>query len=217
MEIELLIFLIVLIMLQVIPSLYSLLFKTGLDKKYNFPIGEMAEAAEVLENYVKIYNPVNLRVNADIPTPAIAEKEFVLINKNKMYQFDLFTNFYMLFQLELSKAKYSFQRQYHVVQNLLFLFQLVSVGLFFIIENEVAIYFLWAAIIFQAFILLSIVFIFQGYKKIFRKTLDVSLDLLNLDDVEYARAKALAKDLQYQAYNYPIVLFRNVFLFFIPG
>lgn len=210
----------ILLTIQFIIALYALLVKHDIHKRYAHPLGEQIEAAKALENYVKIYRKVNLRVNAVIDTPAWAMEEFILINKSRIYSTDLFTNFFTLFQLELSRKQNNFARKVKFFQALFFAIQtiLFVAGLFFVNKNnetaEILIYLSLGTLMFN--ILLSFI-AFASRTFILQDSMAIATDLLNLDEVENARAESLKNDLKFEVFEYPISLLKNIVLFFIPG
>ncbi|MDQ7021418.1 MAG: hypothetical protein Q9M91_06360 [Candidatus Dojkabacteria bacterium] len=115
----------ILILIQLVSGLFALIVRKGLIKTYSFPLSSQIEAATILENYSRVHGKVNLRVHEEIELPAYAMEEFIVINRNKIYLFDLFTNYYLLFQLELTKKKHNKLRDLSTLQNFLFFIELV--------------------------------------------------------------------------------------------
>jgi len=201
---------------QIAVSIYAFIVKNDIEKRFDFPLSSMVEASETLENYVKIYRKLNLKVDAKVKMPAVALSEFVLINKDLIYRTDLFTNFFTLFQLELTRKEYEFSRSIHVFQNILFFLQLIFFGLYFAVTAEFNEFFIYASVVVQ--ILLTIITLFGFFKleQILNRSLSIAIDLMDLDDVEYARAEALKDDLKYNVFEYPIDFVLRLLRFFVP-
>ncbi len=197
-------------------ALYSQIVRHKLDRKYDHPLSDLIDASKALENYVKIYRKVNIKVHVKIPFPAFAREEYVLINRDKIYNIDLYTNFFTLYQLELSRKEHRFARKLYLIQNLIFLSQLIFFALGLILQYDFSSILLIIAIGIQLF---SILFSFIGfimYEFILGDTLEVASDLLNLDEVEIARAESLKNDLKFHVFEYPFEFIRRVFVFFLP-
>jgi hypothetical protein len=207
---------ILLLIIQILLGVYSLIIRADIIKKFNHPLGSMVTPAEALEKYSKIIQKISVRVNAEIELPAYAGNEIILVNKSKVYQTDLFSNFFTLFQVELSKKKQSIIRDFGLIINFIFIVQLVSIIFSFIFINNQLV-FIPIISIGSSIILffLSIVFFFS-LETVLKKALFVSKDLLDLDPVEYARAEALSGLLRFEAFEYPIRLLRNLIGFVIP-
>lgn len=216
--IEILVFIIILI-IQISLASYALLASHKIDQKYRYPLGSQVESAVALENYVKIYREVNVRVNADIEIPAYAFEEHIYINRDKMYDFDLFTNFFTIFQLELSRKEHNFARKLNIFQNILFILSFI---IFFIgaatlsQDATISSYSFRFAIGLQTFLIFISFLGFSTYNTILKKSLAVASDLLDLDEVEYARADRLKDDLKLHVFEYPLVVFGRLVRFFLP-
>lgn len=197
-------------------AFYSKIANRKLEKKYDHPLSDMVDASTALENYVKIYRSVGIRVHEEIPFPALASEEFVIINRDRIYSTDLYTNFFTIFQLELSKKVNNFSRKLHLYQNLLFFLQLLFfvLGLTLQVEwNYILILLaIGTQVITTGFSLIGV----SLFDFILKDSLEISKDLLNLDEVEVARAEGLKNDIKVHVFEYPIEFFKNVIGFFIP-
>ena len=214
MILQVLVFIIVLI-IQFVLALFSKIARYKLEKKYNHPLSNMVEASAALENYVKIYRRVNIKVHAKIPFPAFAKEEFIIINRDRIYKNDLFTNFYTLYQLELSRKENNLARKLYTFQNFIFFLQL----LFFILGSlqfDVSYIFLVISIGIQLFAIFFSIIGFIIYEFILGDALEVSKDLLGLDEVEIARTESLKNDLKLHVFEYPFEFLRRLFSFISP-
>lgn len=204
------------LILQILIGLYSLIIRSDLVKKFNYPLGSMVTPAEALEKYSKIIEHVSLRVNAEIELPAYAIDQIVLVNKSKVYQTDLFSNFFTLFQVQLSKRKNLLTRDFGILLNFLFFIEIFLILLsLFLFESEPLIFPIMSITTSLVLIFLSLVYFFS-LETILKKTLDVSKDLLDLDKVEFARAEVLANQLRFEAFEYPVKFFRGLISFILP-
>lgn len=197
-------------------AVYARITRYKIEEKYDYPLGSMLSSSEVLENYVKIYRKVNIKVHQSIPLPAFADEEFVVINRDKIYDSNLFSNFFTIFQLVLSKKENVFARKIFIIQNVLFFTQFILFALGITLQYEWTNLLIIAAIVVVlANIFLSIVG-FIVYQEVLKEAADVATDLLELDEVEQARAESLQNDLAFVVYEYPFEFVKNLFVFFIP-
>lgn len=216
MIIQILVFVITLI-IQIMLALYSKIVHFNIDKKYRYSLVSNIEPAQTLEKYAKIYQPINLRVNAHIQQPAQAEDEYVLINRNKMYIPDLFTNFYTLFQVELAKKQHAFVRNIHTPLFILFTLQICTIIVALLPQSTLQEYFLYAAFFFQFCVILVSFFAMIRMRMLLETTLTVATDLLDLFQEEYDWAEQLRDDLQYKVFEYPFEFVKKFVLFFVPS
>lgn len=204
--------------IQFVFAFYGLLVRHKIEHRYNYPLGEQIEAAAVLEAYSRLHRKVDLRVDAGINLPAYAEHEFLLVNKDKMYQFDLFTTFYTIYQLELSRKKNSFQRNLYKFQNILFGLHILVFLIGIILQQySWAEYIMYAAIAIQLFSILFSIIGFLLYEYILKDAFAIAFDMLNFDEVEYIRAEKLRDELKYHVFEYPIDVASRFIGFFIPN
>lgn len=201
---------------QIIVGVASNLHKRKLVKKYAYALSDLPDAAETLQKYIKIHRKVDIKVNAQISEPALGLKDIILVRRNDMYKQDLYTNFFLLAQLELTKKMYRFLREMYIVQNLLFSVGIILFLLGVILEVEFNSLLLTFAIILHS-ITLSITTIgFLSYDFMLDEVLDIATDLLNLTDLEIARAEQLAQDYKYRVFDYPIDIPLKLYYFFKP-
>lgn len=208
---------VLLLICQIVLGAFSLSYKVKLPKKYSFILGDLSEPVSTLEKYMKIYRKVNLKVNAAIKDPAKARNEFLLLNRNVMYTPNLYINFFIIFQLELSKITNKFVRESKRYQILLFILQIAT----FIVAIALgeSLYGQLLASLSLSFLILSMVlsmFVMILIQYITEETLEIAKDLLNLDSVEIARAESLANDIKYRVFEYPFDSFRLLIQFLLP-
>ncbi|MCA9387166.1 hypothetical protein KC669_03980 [Candidatus Dojkabacteria bacterium] len=206
----------IIFIIQIMLAIFARITRYKIAERYDYPLGSMTSSSEALENYVKIYRQVNIKVHNVMPSPAIAEEEFVIINRDKIYDSTLYTNFFTLFQLVLSKKENGFARKVFLIQNFLFFLQLVLFVLSLILQINWSNVLIIGAIALQVINILLSIFGFINYQEILEEAFEVSADLLDLDEVEQARAESLQNDLAYTVYEYPFEFFKRLFSFVIP-
>ncbi|MEP7103236.1 MAG: hypothetical protein ABI721_00820 [Candidatus Dojkabacteria bacterium] len=203
MNVLILIF-IILLSLQIVLALFAWGLRRELEKKYSFATGEGKEPAEVIEEYYKDGN-TKFRIIAsdEIVEPAFAESDLLIINKNKIYKKDLYTNFYIIFQAELTKSDYKILRILGNFQSFVFILEIAV----FVLANTITTNFkeiiLYVAIAIQIFSFILTLIGFIQIDGLLDDTMTISKSLLKLDDVEEARALGLKSDLRYSVFEYP--------------
>ncbi|BCX14258.1 MAG: hypothetical protein KatS3mg085_790 [Candidatus Dojkabacteria bacterium] len=182
--------------------------------KFNYPLTKLPDPATILENYMKIYRKIGIKVNAKIDAPALAKEDFILVKRDTVYDKDLFTNFYVLLQLELTKKTYNFLRNLKSIQNILFFSSIFLFILAIGFNNEIQKFLLATTLILQ---ILTIFATILGYELIsiaLDETYEVAKDLLDLDELEQVRTQKLMKDLKYMVFDYPLDIPLKLFYFF---
>jgi hypothetical protein len=201
---------------QVVLGIASWNMRKKLPRKYSHTLGEMVDPSRTLEIYRKEYKKLDLKATNQIKDPAFAEENLLLINKKNLYEKDLFSNFYVIFQLELTQPKRSFLRNIFMLQNIIFIAQ----NLVFIIgiatENQFSDIFLYISISIIVLLFLLTFYSSVSMDFLLLEALEKVAAILNLDNVEYARAEALSKDLKYQVFEYPFEILYRFWQFFKP-
>lgn len=184
---------------------YAWSLRRSLPKKFSHPIGAQIESSQLVEMY---YNDERYKFNfeaVDLDNePAFAESRLLLVNKKQLYKRDIFTNFYIIFQAELTKDSYWWLRSFNGFQSWVFFLQILIFTLSLAFFNEVyGIYLLYFAIFLQleSFIAAFIGMVNLGY--VLEDAVSVAIPTLELDNVEEARVNALKSDLKYMMMEYP--------------
>lgn len=206
----------IILLAQILIGIFAWVQKDKLPRKYSHYLSEMIIPAKVLENYSKIYRNVGLKVNASIKEPAYALTEFVLIGKRFMYSPDLYTNYYMLFQLELSKKQNEQVRFLSIYQNILFVIQILVFAASFFFPDTLSKILILTAISIQVFLVLISFMGYIAFNFILEEVHEVAKDLLNFDEVEVARAESLKSELAYRIFEYPFETIWRLYQFFRP-
>lgn len=201
--------------LQILLNIYAYFSRTSLPKDFGFTILSLVEPATALENYVKIFRSVNIKVNANITAPAFALQEFVLINKKQMYLNDLYTNYYLLFQLELSKKRNNYIRNQKNYTGILFVIgMIIFISSLVMTENKEI--FAVVAIAIQLFTIFLSIANRSFYNPILKEVDYISYDLLSLDENEQYAANQLGNKLKIVTFEYPLFVLDKIVRFFVP-
>ena len=188
----------------------------NLPKKYSYVLGEQMETVKTLENYTEKYRKVKLKALDNIVEPALGNENLLIINKGKLYEKDLFSNIYLLFQLELTKPDKTFVRNSYIYQNVLFIFQIIFFTLGIAINSIYSEFVIIFAILLELASIFFSIYCESLILFVLKKVLDIGKQILNLDDVEQARAEALARDLRLRAFEYPFEIVWRIFQFIKP-
>lgn len=202
---------------QFLIGLYALYKRSRFFQSYSFPLSSQKEGADSLETYSRVFRSVNIRVHQSIKYPAKAYNEFVVINKEKIYHFDLFTNYYLIYQLELSEDKNWILRNQERILLFIFSFGLLAFLVGIYLNSSLGNIFLLVSIIIQT-VTIILSYLLQEFKvKFLGKVHKTAKDLLDFDELEELRALKLKNDLSLSIYEYPIKTISNFVLFFVPG
>lgn len=99
---------------------------TKLPGKFSMPIGSKANTVELLQKYMKIYREFNLKVDAQIDLPALAaDINFLHVKKSQVYKSDLYTVFYVLYQIILTDKEYYSLTKLRTVQVPVFVLEII--------------------------------------------------------------------------------------------
>ncbi len=207
---------IILLLTQIAISIYAWLVRRALNKDYSDILSGQIDPAGILEVYSRVYRKVNLRVNAEISTPALAFEEFVMLNREKMYLADLYTNYFVIYQLELSRKEHNFKRRTYIFQNLLFFFQLAAFVLGLGLANSIGDLLIYVALTVQVVVMVYSFIAFMLYEFVLQDVQEIAIDLLNLDEFEQARAEGLKNDLKFSVFEYPHDILSKIVRFFLP-
>lgn len=201
---------------QIIIGVFAWRHRMKLPRRYSHYLSEMITPAVALENYSKIYRSIGLKVNAHIHDPAYALTDFVLISKRHMYVPDLFTNYFTIFQLELSKKEHEHLRALNSYQNILFTLQNVLLVVSLVLTDIPARIAILAAISIQVILIILSFLGYLTFNFILDEVHEIAKDLLNLDEVETARAESLKSELSYRVFEYPFETLWRLYQFFKP-
>lgn len=195
-----------LILLQVVIAIYAYRSRINLKRKYSYYLTQQKELGLILEEYQSNHQDLRILATDQLTDVCFAEKDLLLISKKAIYNKDLYSILYLFFQLQLTKKKYSSLRQINILQSTSFFLQILLIIIFFVITAEFNIFVLIAAYLVFTFTITLVIWGFSGYKKILNKCVYNLINDFNLDAVEAARAEALAAEIAYEVFIYPLEL-----------
>jgi hypothetical protein len=206
--------LLVLIFTQVFLTILSLIYSRQLKSRFSLMLSSGMSNARMLEIYSRVFNPLNIRVNAVIKAVSQAKDDLVMINNKHVHSRDLFTTCYTLWQIGLAKSEFQFLQYFHRWQASAFLVQTILTILAFI---SMQLELLLVPAILIAFILIGSSFYYQQkFDLLKRAYLIEAHDLLDLDKLELLRARSLGDNLGARVFTYPSVPIIWVLRFISP-
>lgn len=167
-------------------------------------------AADILEKYSKIFNPISITVNSNIQEVAIAKDSHIFMNKRLAYNDSIYTIIYLCKELILTNKRHQ-PMQSSFAQKFFYFFQVI-LGL--------------SAIYFSSYILLGLyIFVFIGlvvsgyyrqesFNIISKKTIELASDLANLTDEEIFISKKILRSLSSKYKIYPLSAISSLINFF---
>jgi len=177
--------------------------KRGLKKKYSYYLGEQIEFNKILQTYQEEHPNLSILASDEINDVCIAENNLIIISKKSIYAKDLYSNFLLLFHLKLTNPSLKEVRNIYNYQSIVFLAQLFSLALFFIL-NVIAGIVLALAYILLALNIFLVVYGVLAYSKLLKEVLIDAKPILKLDKVEEARAETLMNEIKYEVLTYPL-------------
>lgn len=206
----------ILLLIQFLLGIYSWIIVKNLSHKYSFILGSQKEPAETLEVYKESNKKLKLKATHNLDQPAYSDSNFLLIDSKKMYAKDLYTNFLVIYQLELTKDENSFIRNLGMYQNILFIFEIVFFVVSISILTELSPFITIIPVVLQAISIFLSVFAYTIQEIMLADVLATSEKILELDNVESARAEALKEDLKTSVFQYPFEIAWKIFQFLKP-
>lgn len=188
---------------QIFMGIFATKVKRGLKKKYSYYVGEQVEFNRILEYYQSKNDNLKILASNEIDNVCIAEEDLIIINKKSIYAKDLYSNLYLIFQLQLTKPRYKDLRNIYNYQSIVFFFQMLSLVLFFVFSTISEIILLVGFILFllNVFILLYGIY---NYGIVLKAVFSEAVNYLKLDKVEQARAESLINEIKYEILTYPL-------------
>lgn len=202
---------IVLLVVQILLALVVILDRRGVHNR-DFPISSMRTVADTIETYSRVHGSINVKVNPQIPTPAMLIQDTVLISRNHAYQTTLYPNFLALYMIQRTSIQSQQWFQLESILPWVFLGEIIIGGVGILAFPEL----LWAAITVALMLIIATVAIERHLHSIRERTLEIAQDLLDLDNVEFARAAKLVRKLGGDGALYPIVLVNRTISFISP-
>ncbi len=208
---------IIFFLIQFLLGLLAWTIRNYRSKKYAFPTSEQLEPAKLVEQY--FYDPeytFEIRAADDIDEPAEADENYLWVHRKKLNHTDLYTNFYLIYQAELTSDKHKFLRIYNSLLGTLFFFHFVIAVVAIIIRGDIGIVVLTLSILFNSVYAILWLIAYMNQSKALDKSYLIADAVMKFDDVEKARAKALVNDLRYELLEYPWEIFWRLWVFFTP-
>ncbi len=206
----------IILVLQVLLALfnYRSVFKSALRK--DFLLSSFTSPVELLETYSRVYHPLQLKVNAEISTPAAWQGDMLLINRDWVYQHRALPNIWILNLLSSQAFRHSIPRL-QIVQRVLFAVTLFSLFLSTQEYDTQRLEFVViVTIVLQLAALLIAFWIGLIREKINSGVLLLSADLLNADETELPRIKYMLESWSGLGWVYPIEMLKVMVNFFSP-
>lgn len=184
-------------------GIFASKIKRGLKQKYSYYLGEQIEFNKILEKYQAQLPHLRVIATDQISDVCVAENNLIIVNKKSIYSKDLYSNIYLLFQLELTNPALKEIRNIYNYQSVVFFSQFVCVVLFFAL-NSIALVILVTGYILFLLNIFLLVYGMVGYNRILDKVMIDAKPLLKLDKVEEARAETLINEIRYEVLTYPL-------------
>lgn len=200
-----------LLIIQLILAIYAWNLKPKLKVRYKNILSSQLDPSTVLENNIKKFKNISIRVNNNLDDIAFSEKGFVMFKQKSLYKKDLYTNFMSLYYLYLSQDRYFRISKINYLPNLLFPIQFITLIFAIVSTFELVNPFIILTFVIQLFLILLSIINFFTINSFLNKVLKSSVKLLELDDLEEARCESLKNDLCYGVFEYPFeVIWRLV-------
>src|SRR5260221_9597787 len=191
-------------------GLASIKTRANLKKKYSFILGEQHEVSKTLEDYLKDHSTLNLKLVSNIQEVCYSDNNLLILNKKYISAQDLYSNFYVIFHLKLCEPELASIRNINLYQNGVYVLQFVFVLLGFVFGSFAGLF--WGIALFLLFLNFFVTFFgLFSYSQILKKVLREAERRLNLDRVERARVEALADEVKYEVFEYPLEIFWRIY------
>ena len=196
------------LIMQVIMAILNISNRKRHALRLNFVLSSRTSTVDMLQKYSRIFDPLDIKVNADITDPAKFKDGMLHINRDWVYEHHAYPN--LLALLEIVQAEQgNFVSWVVKLQQILFIAELgLLYGLF---VNE------WFAVL--ALPVAMVVLGLGVYAEVkigqhIDKTIDIATDLLDLDEFEVEWSQKLLAVYQNQAHTYPVDLVVSIYRFF---
>jgi hypothetical protein len=186
-------------------------------KKYAFATSEQIEPAILVEKY--FYDTeysFEIAATDDIDEPAEADENYLWVNRKLLNRTDLYSNFYLIYQAELTSDRHKLLRYYNSVVGSIFFFHLFFIILGIFIKGELGLIILVISLL--ANIIYAVLWVLGNNNQMIaiEKSLKIASSVMQFDEVEKARVRALASDIRYELLEYPWEIYWRIWVFFTP-
>jgi len=183
---------------------------SNLDNRFSYSLSSKVTLAELLQKYSRIYGSLDIKVNANIAGPVLYEHGLLYINKRYVYKPNLYVGVIALLEIEKGRKKKSYW--YSILMAFLMIF--IIIGSVVGIAHS---YWVLGAV--DVCILLILFLSFLSYKRRvgeYGEILDLSKDLLELNNEESDLAIKLLLLLAEKEYVYAPSMVVRLLRFFLP-
>lgn len=201
------------ILIQLLWLAWSMLRMQRLQRRFFYQLSSVTKVAELLENYVKIYRDVGVRVNdPHVEVARVVDTDLVSVNASRAHQTDLFHTGMVAMQLSLSKQQFLNLRtnlvaQFFFVVELLLLLVAIVLGWWWIA---------YLAAVLGIGTILYTWYRYEAFRSVQRDILDFATDLLNLTSEEQELLRKLTMHYASHTGLYPYQSLRGIVMFILP-
>jgi len=143
----------------------------------------------------------------------LAEMDLLLVSRETVYRSDLYSNFFAVYQMLLTKLENRQIQKFEERQVLGFVIELLVFALGFVTGISIIV---WIAFLFGVVLVLSGFWFERSVNMVMEEAVEIARDLLELDDVEVGRAMNLGKDIGIHMHKYPFLPVMRAFQFISP-
>lgn len=184
----------------------------NLYRRFALKISDTSTLIDLLEKYMRIYEPLNVRVGARIWQPSLFKGELLFINDRFAHRSNLYILLHTILQAAMAREENKFLRNIHVWQVVAYTLQ-VALFVLAIVNDP-----LWLipAIIVGVVLIVSSVFFYIVYGEMLIEVLDMAYILIDLSEHERKLSLALVNLWKEEMFKYGFVPARMLFRFIVP-
>jgi hypothetical protein len=191
--------------------IFCYLSTRNLPNRFHYILSKGVNIAELLEKYSRIVRPISIKVNAKLKVPILAKDDMIYVNREHVYEPDMYVTVLALVELERSgSSKTTF------LKRLYYFFLIIAI----IIGSVLGIlYNYWILGGVDIIILLLLLSSFLSYKRRaegYEEIGYVTTDLLELGPEETAIASMLLRKLALKEMLFAPSLLMSMIRFFLP-
>ncbi len=197
-------------------SLYSWQARGKLKLKYSKILGSMIEVEKTIEKIINLNNKFKAKVTYVFEGSAKAGDRMLYVNKESMYKNDLLSNYFLLFEYFLTNKNGRIARNFRSYQNILFFMQFLLFIAGLILNSNIGLILIFLGISLEITLIITSIFVYYFSSVLEKNLQQAAVVILELDNVEEARADRLKKDLLLRFFEYPITPIWGLFQFLKP-
>jgi hypothetical protein len=181
--------------------------------RMDFPLSSQTSVVDLLEKYSRIHGPLDVKVNVAIDRPASLDKHgTLLINRSHVYRTSSYPTFYTLYQIMLGREQQRELRLLRLATIFIFSLQIITCALAIWVLDV----FIWASVIFALVALLLSIYWEHQHQQVLKQSVELAIDLLDLDEVEQIRMVGLAESFKGEGFKYIHYPVTTVIKFLLP-